>query len=118
MIVIETASINSRLWLFHIPHTSPPGVYMMLVAPVLAELVHYVPSPSLFTRHSGIVVYAGVDYAAILKAASEEADVVLWDGGNNDLPFFKPGGYAHDRFNCSTRTGVLIPYHHFTRQSE
>ena len=39
----------------------------------------------------GVIVYAGVDYAAILAAASEEADVVLFDGGNNDLPFYKPG---------------------------
>jgi predicted GTPase len=38
----------------------------------------------------GIVVYAGVDYEAILRQAEAEADVVLWDGGNNDLPFFKP----------------------------
>jgi predicted GTPase len=38
----------------------------------------------------GVVVYAGVDYAAILRQAEQEADVVLWDGGNNDLPFFKP----------------------------
>jgi predicted GTPase len=38
----------------------------------------------------GIVVYAGVDYGAILQQAEAEADVVLWDGGNNDLPFFKP----------------------------
>ncbi len=39
---------------------------------------------------SGVIVYAGVDYAAILEQAQEEADVVLWDGGNNDLPFYKP----------------------------
>ncbi|MEJ5198864.1 MAG: cyclic 2,3-diphosphoglycerate synthase [Anaerolineae bacterium] len=38
----------------------------------------------------GIVVYAGVDYEAILRQAEQEADVLLWDGGNNDLPFFKP----------------------------
>lgn len=38
----------------------------------------------------GVVVYAGVDYAAILHAAEQEADVVVWDGGNNDIPFFKP----------------------------
>ena len=38
----------------------------------------------------GFVVYAGVDYAAILAQAEKEADVVLWDGGNNDLPFYKP----------------------------
>jgi len=39
---------------------------------------------------SGTVVYAGVDYGAILKEAEREADVIVWDGGNNDLPFFKP----------------------------
>jgi len=38
----------------------------------------------------GIVVYAGVDYEAILRKAEGEADVIVWDGGNNDLPFFKP----------------------------
>jgi predicted GTPase len=38
----------------------------------------------------GLLVFAGVDYAAILRAAESEADVVLWDGGNNDLPFFEP----------------------------
>ncbi len=38
----------------------------------------------------GVVVYAGVDYAAILREAEKEADVIVWDGGNNDLPFYKP----------------------------
>ncbi|MCP4253547.1 MAG: GTPase [Candidatus Scalindua sp.] len=38
----------------------------------------------------GIIVYAGVDYEAILRKAEEEADIIVWDGGNNDLPFFKP----------------------------
>jgi predicted GTPase len=38
----------------------------------------------------GTVVYAGVDYGAILAEAEKEADVILWDGGNNDLPFFLP----------------------------
>lgn len=37
----------------------------------------------------GSVVYAGVDYTAILRAAEQEADVIVWDGGNNDLPFFR-----------------------------
>jgi predicted GTPase len=37
----------------------------------------------------GIVVYAGVDYERILRAAEQEADVILWDGGNNDWPFFR-----------------------------
>jgi len=38
----------------------------------------------------GMVMYAGVDYEAILRRAEEEADVIVWDGGNNDLPFYKP----------------------------
>ena len=38
----------------------------------------------------GIVVYAGVDYARILNAAQKEADVIVWDGGNNDTPFYRP----------------------------
>jgi predicted GTPase len=38
----------------------------------------------------GNLVYAGIDYAAILSAAEEEADVILWDGGNNDTPFIAP----------------------------
>ena len=39
------------------------------------------------------VVYAGVDYEKILRAAEQEADVVLWDGGNNDFSFYKPDVY-------------------------
>jgi len=39
---------------------------------------------------AGLSVYAGVDYAAILAAAEAEADLVLWDGGNNDFPFVRP----------------------------
>ena len=39
---------------------------------------------------NGVIVYAGVDYAAILSQAEQEADVIVWDGGNNDTPFFKP----------------------------
>ena len=39
---------------------------------------------------AGRVVYAGVDYEAILRAAETEADVILWDGGNNDYPFYRP----------------------------
>jgi len=37
---------------------------------------------------AGIVIYAGVDYGAILAQAEEEADIILWDGGNNDIPFY------------------------------
>ena len=39
---------------------------------------------------NGVIVYAGVDYAAILAEAEKEADVIIWDGGNNDTPFYKP----------------------------
>jgi predicted GTPase len=38
----------------------------------------------------GTVIYAGVDYGAILARAQQEADVIVWDGGNNDTPFYKP----------------------------
>ena len=38
----------------------------------------------------GMLMYAGVDYADILAAAESEADVIIWDGGNNDLPFYTP----------------------------
>ncbi len=39
---------------------------------------------------NGVIVYAGVDYEEILRRAEAEADILLWDGGNNDLPFFVP----------------------------
>lgn len=38
----------------------------------------------------GSVVFAGIDYKAILDKAEKEADIILWDGGNNDMPFYKP----------------------------
>ncbi len=39
---------------------------------------------------NGLIVYAGVDYERILRQAEQEVDIILWDGGNNDLPFYKP----------------------------
>ncbi len=39
---------------------------------------------------NGTIVYAGIDYAAILEQAAREADVIFWDGGNNDWPFYRP----------------------------
>lgn len=57
----------------------------------------------------GMVVYAGVDYEQILRLAEEEADVVVWDGGNNDFPFFAP-----DLFVVVTdplRSGHELRYH-------
>ena len=50
----------------------------------IEEREEYAP----FVRQ-GLVIYAGVDYRAILAAAEEEADIVLWDGGNNDFSFFR-----------------------------
>lgn len=38
----------------------------------------------------GLVVYAGVDYQRIADSASKEADIIIWDGGNNDAPFYRP----------------------------
>lgn len=39
---------------------------------------------------NGVIVYAGVDYEAILRQAEQEVDIILWDGGNNDFPFYRP----------------------------
>ncbi|HDL01091.1 MAG TPA: GTPase [candidate division Zixibacteria bacterium] len=39
---------------------------------------------------SGVIIYSGVDYEMIIREAEKEADVILWDGGNNDIPFYKP----------------------------
>jgi len=38
----------------------------------------------------GVVVYSGIDYQRILRAAESEGDIIIWDGGNNDFPFFRP----------------------------
>jgi predicted GTPase len=43
---------------------------------------------------AGRIVYAGVDYEAILHEAEIEADIILWDGGNNDFPFYRPDLYV------------------------
>ncbi len=40
--------------------------------------------------NNGVIVYAGVDYGVILGRAEKEADIIIWDGGNNDLPFYQP----------------------------
>ena len=58
---------------------------------------------------AGTIVYAGVDYEEILKAAQAEADVVIWDGGNNDLPFFKPN--IHIVVADPHRAGHETAYH-------
>jgi predicted GTPase len=57
----------------------------------------------------GIVVYAGVDYGRILEAAEIEADVVVWDGGNNDTPFYYPD--VHIVLFDPHRTGDELAYY-------
>jgi predicted GTPase len=57
----------------------------------------------------GFVIYAGVDYEAILREAEKEADVILWDGGNNDLPFYKPD--LHIVLADPLRPGHEATYH-------
>jgi len=58
---------------------------------------------------NGFVVYAGVDYGMILARAEQEADVILWDGGNNDLPFYLPS--LHVCIADPHRAGHEVTYH-------
>ncbi len=57
----------------------------------------------------GNLVFAGIDYAAILDRAEQEADVILWDGGNNDTPFIKPN--LHVVVVDPHRPGHELRYH-------
>ncbi|HET7040052.1 MAG TPA: cyclic 2,3-diphosphoglycerate synthase, partial [Gemmatimonadales bacterium] len=58
---------------------------------------------------AGRVVYAGVDYERILRQAETEADVIIWDGGNNDLPFYRPD--LHVVVVDPHRAGHTAAYH-------
>jgi predicted GTPase len=58
---------------------------------------------------NGIIVYAGVDYEKILREAEKEADIIVWDGGNNDIPFYKPD--LHIVVADPHRAGHEITYH-------
>ena len=58
---------------------------------------------------NGFVVYAGVDYEQIIRSAEQEADVILWDGGNNDLPFYKSN--LHICIADPLRSGHEMAYH-------
>jgi len=51
----------------------------------IEEMEEYEPHIS-----RGVVVFAGIDYEMIVRKAEKEADVILWDGGNNDMPFYRP----------------------------
>jgi predicted GTPase len=73
-------------------------------APTIEEREEYEPH-----LREGRTVYAGIDYGAILDAAQSEADVILWDGGNNDLPFFLPN--VHIVVTDPLRAGDEVRYH-------
>lgn len=51
----------------------------------IEEMEEYEPHIAM-----GAVIYSGVDYEAIVREAEKEADIIIWDGGNNDMPFYKP----------------------------
>lgn len=57
----------------------------------------------------GAVIFAGVDYESILRKAEQEADVIIWDGGNNDIPFYKPD--LHIVVVDPHRPGHELTYH-------
>lgn len=57
----------------------------------------------------GAVIYSGVDYHQILKEAEKEADIIIWDGGNNDLPFYRPD--LHITVVDPHRPGHELRYH-------
>jgi len=58
---------------------------------------------------NGVIVYAGVDYEKILREAEKEADIIVWDGGNNDVPFYKPD--LHIVVADPHRAGHEVKYH-------
>ncbi len=58
---------------------------------------------------AGAVIFAGVDYAAILAAAEADADIILWDGGNNDFPFIRPD--LHIVVADALRPGQAASFH-------
>jgi len=59
--------------------------------------------------NNGIIVYAGVDYEKILREAEKEADIIVWDGGNNDIPFYKSD--LHIVVADPHRAGNELTYH-------
>jgi predicted GTPase len=58
---------------------------------------------------AGNIVFAGVDYAAIAAEAQRDADIIVWDGGNNDFPFLRPG--LHIVLMDALRPGQATRYH-------
>ena len=62
-----------------------------------------------FPVKMGMVMWAGVDYEAILRGAEKEADVIIWDGGNNDIPFYRPD--LHITVVDPLRAGHELTFH-------
>lgn len=58
---------------------------------------------------NGVIVYAGVDYEKILREVEKEADIIVWDGGNNDIPFYEPD--LHIVVVDPHRAGHEVTYH-------
>jgi predicted GTPase len=57
----------------------------------------------------GSIVFAGIDYGEVLELAQKEADIIIWDGGNNDLPFYRPD--VHITLADPLRVGHETRYH-------
>jgi len=70
----------------------------------IEEMEEYEPHINM-----GSLIYAGVDYEAILAKAEKEADVIIWDGGNNDTPFYKPD--LHVVLTDPLRPGHEVSYY-------
>ncbi|MFN0281436.1 MAG: GTPase [Kineosporiaceae bacterium] len=95
---IGRALLDARLKVALVRHPMPYGDLEAMRVQRFATLADIDASrPTVEEREEyeapvrdGMVMFAGVDYAAILAAAQAEADVVVWDGGNNDTPFFAP----------------------------
>ena len=76
---------------------------------------------------NGVIVYSGVDYQDIIDAAEKEADIVVWDGGNNDFPFYKPSKHivivdphrvGHELYYYPGETNVRMAGYHHRQQGE
>jgi predicted GTPase len=83
-----------------------PMPYGDLTTQAVQRFERYEDEPHLA---EGNLVFAGIDYAAILDRAEQEADVILWDGGNNDTPFVKPN--VHIVVVDPHRPGHELRYH-------
>nr|WP_249420630.1 GTP-binding protein [Rhabdothermincola salaria] len=92
--LLEAAGLRTVL----VRHPMPYGALEQMAVQRFATLADIdAADPTIEEREEyeapvreGLVMWAGVDYEAILRGAEEEADVIVWDGGNNDLPFVRP----------------------------